>query len=134
MHNEDEWNTRHEGNLQWINETVAALVDSFETLVIVAHADPDIDINEGFFASFYPLVRGMDKKVIYVHRNLGIDSWQLESSFNSIPNFDVVVVEGSVWPPMWIQLNTETGSVSIDQGTWYQDYITAGAMPLSPAV
>ncbi|KAG7356989.1 hypothetical protein IV203_001677 [Nitzschia inconspicua] len=133
VHNQEEWDTRHSANLRWINETVAARDGDFETLVVMAHADPDIDINENFFASFYTMVQEYDEKVVFVHRNLGIDSWQLEPNFNAIPNLDVVVVEGSLWPPMWLQINTETGSLLIDQGSWYQDYLTTGTMPPSPS-
>lgn len=132
MHDQEEWTTRHEDNLQWVNETVASMDGKFETLVILSHADPDIEINGDFFAPFYTMVQAFDEKVIYVHRNLGIDSWQIEPSFNGISNLDVVVVEGSLWPPMWIQIDTETRSFSIDQGTWFQDFQATGVMPASP--
>lgn len=132
VHDQEEWDARHKGNLQWLNETANALNGTFETLVILSHADPDIEINANFFTPFYAMVQGYNEKIIYVHRNLGIDSWQLEPAFNEIPNLDVVVVEGSLWPPMWIQIDTETGSLSIDQGSWYQDYLTTGVMPASP--
>lgn len=107
---------------------------TYDTMIVLAHADPDIDINDNFFSSFLEMVRGYDEKVIYMHRNLGIDSWQLEPQFNGIANLDVVVVEGSLWPPMWFQLDLDTGNFAIDQGSWYQDYISSGDMPYSPSL
>ncbi|KAL3907007.1 MAG: hypothetical protein SGILL_009047, partial [Bacillariaceae sp.] len=132
VHDPQEWATRHEANLLWVNQTVSELDGSFDTMIIVSHADPDIDINDNFFVPFYEMVQTYDEKVIYMHRNLGIDSWQLEPQFNGIPNLDVVVVEGSLWPPMWIQLNTETGSFAMDQGSWYDEFSANGEMPSSP--
>jgi hypothetical protein len=119
VHDQQEWDLRHEANLLWVNQTVSEM-------------DGDFEINDNFFVSFYQMVQTYDEKVIYVHRNLGIDTWQLEPQFNGIPNLDVVVVQGSVWPPMWIQLNTETGSFAMDQESWYVDYTTNGEMPSTP--
>ena len=132
MHDPQEWASRHEANLLWVNQSVSEMDGSFDTMIIVSHADPDIDINDNFFVPFYEMVQTYDEKVIYMHRNLGIDSWQLEPQFNGIANLDVVVVEGSLWPPMWIQLNTETGSFAMDQGFWYEEFAATGEMPSSP--
>jgi hypothetical protein len=133
VHNQAEWDARHKGNLQWVNETMASFDGNFKIAVIVSHADPDIENNENFFTPFFTMVQGYDERVIFVHRNLAIDSWQMEPNFNEIPNLDVVVVEGSMWPPLWVQIDTETGSILIDQTSWYQDYLATGTMPASPA-
>ncbi|KAL3917716.1 MAG: hypothetical protein SGILL_004581 [Bacillariaceae sp.] len=134
VHDQPEWDARHAANLAWVNQTVATMDGTYDTMIVLAHADPDIDINDNFFSSFLEMVRGYDEKVIYMHRNLGIDSWQLEPQFNGIANLDVVVVEGSLWPPMWFQLDLDTGNFAIDQGSWYQDYISSGDMPYSPSL
>jgi hypothetical protein len=128
-----EWDTRNEGNLQWLNESVASFEGSFKIAVIVSHADPDIESNESFFTSFFTMVQGYNERIVFVHRNLIIDSWKLEANFNDIPNMDVVVVEGSLWPPMWIQIDVETGSLLIDQVSWFQEYLTSSTMPASPS-
>jgi hypothetical protein len=57
--------------------------------------------------------------VVLVHRNLGVDSWSLEAEFNGISNLMKVVVEGSIWPPMRMQIDTAQGTVDIDQGEWF---------------
>jgi hypothetical protein len=132
IQDQQEWNTRHAACLEWVNETVAANEGTFDVLLVTAHADPDIDVNAGFFTPFFAAVQQYEEKVIYVHRNLGTDAWQLEPEFNAISNLDVVVVEGSLWPPMWIQIDTQTSTVSIDQISWYEDYSTTGVMPVAP--
>jgi hypothetical protein len=132
VHDQKEWNNRHAANLAWVESTVSNHEGTFETLVVLAHADPDIDINDNFFVPFYALVQGYDEKVIFLHRNLGIDTWKVESEFNGISNLDVVVVEGSLWPPMWVQIDTATGTYSINQDTWYQNFVDAGTMAPTP--
>jgi hypothetical protein len=132
VHDQTEWDSRLDANVQWINKTVNAFNDTFETLVVLGHSDPEIDINESFYTPFFTMVSGYSQKVIYMHRNLGVEAWNVEPEYNSIPNVDVVVVEGSLWPPMWVQIDTVTGSYSVDQETWYQNYVDSGTMTSPP--
>jgi hypothetical protein len=64
-------------------------------------------------------------QVIFIHRNLGVESWGLEPAFNGLSNLIVVVMEGSVWPPMLVEIDTAAGIVDIDQEQWYTEYINA---------
>ena len=132
VHDQEEWDARHQADLLWIDTTAAKFDGNFTTMVVLAHADPEIEINQKFFKDFYLMVERYDEKVIFVHRNLGIDTWKKESGFNGIPNLEVVAVEGSKWPPMWVQIDPIIGTYTIDQSTWHDEYIATGALPTTP--
>lgn len=126
VHNTREWQTRHAADLTWIEEQYYLNEGDFEAMVVLAHADPDIQANDNFFETFYDRVQNeYTRQVIFIHRNLGVDSWGLVPKFNGIDNLMKVIVEGSVWPPMLIQIDTKAGTVDIDQGQWYDEYIAS---------
>ena len=132
VHDQAEWDARHEANLLWIDTTAAKYDGSYTTMVLFAHADPDIEINQNFFNDFYPMVERYDEQVIFIHRNLGIDTWKKETGYNGIPNLEVVTVEGSKWPPMWVQIDPISGTYAIDQSSWYDQYVATGKLPPTP--
>jgi len=133
VHDRDEWYDRHEANLEWINATATNYTENYTTMVVLAHADPTIEINDYFFQGFYSLVEtNGDKRVIFVHRNLGVDNWKREHGYNEISNLDVVTVEGSVWPPLWMQIDPMHDYYGIDQSWWYDDYIKKGRLASGP--
>ena len=101
-------------------------------MAILAHADPEIQANNAFFTTFYNRVRNdYTVQVIFFHRNLGIQPWEIQPNFEGISNLIVVVVQGSVWPPMLVQIDTQAGIVDVNQDTWYDDFIT-GTFNLGP--
>ena len=133
VEDQQEWDDRHAADLLWIDSNVATHVGHFGVLVVFGHADPTIEVNANFFNQFYALVQTYDAHVAFVHRNLGVDSWTIEPAFNNIPNLDVVVIEGSVWPPMWVQIDLSNGTISVDQSSWFSEYNRTGSMPFSVA-
>jgi len=132
IHDQEEWNARHDADLLWIDTAAAKYDGNYTTMVVLAHADPDIKINDYFFRGFYSMVTSYDERVIFVHRNLGVDTWNKETGFNGIPNLDVVAVEGSKWPPMWIQIDSASGNYTVDQSSWYDNYKANGSLAPSP--
>ena len=124
VHDAKEWQERHAADLEWIDQNYYQYLGQFEAMVILAHADPEIQANEDFFNVFYGRVENdYDTQVIFIHRNLGVQSWGLEPNYNDISNLIVVVVEGSIWPPMLVEIDTKAGVVDIDQEQWYTDYM-----------
>lgn len=132
VHDQQEWDARHAANLQWINATAAEYTGNYTTMVVVAHADPTIAINANFFRGFYPMVESFDERVIYVHRNLGANTWGSETGVNGVRNLDMVTIQGSIWPPLWMQIDPINGNYTIDQSTWYNEFIATGTMPSTP--
>lgn len=125
VHSNREWQDRHAANLLWIDEQYYLNEGNFEAMVILAHSDPTLRSNSNFFETFYERVEfNYQRQVIFVHRNLGVDSWALQESYNDISNLMVVVVEGSVWPPMKIQIDAKVGMVDVDQGDWYNEFLS----------
>eukprot|EP00980_Cylindrotheca_fusiformis_P012404 scaffold3046_cov105-Cylindrotheca_fusiformis.AAC.3 len=127
-HDEREWEDRHEADLNWIQSNFASNEGDFELMVILAHADPEIQSNEDFFNSFYDLVGSdfSDTQVVYIHRSLGTEKWGYEGNYNRLENLIVGVVEGTVWPPMLVTIDTAAGLVDFDQEQWYIQYKEAG--------
>ena len=126
IHDAREWENRHAANLQWIDDLYAEYHPQgiINTMVIFAHADPDIQANDNFFQTFLQRVESdYQLMTIFVHRNLGIESWGLEAQYNRIQNLIMVVVEGSIWPPMLIEIDPAAGVVDVDQTEWYSNYI-----------
>jgi hypothetical protein len=117
-----EWQDRHAANLQWIDDQYFLNEKNIEIMVVLAHSDPTLEGNANFFTTFYERVEfNYERQVVYVHRNLGEESWSLEAKFNGIENLMVVVVEGGIWPPMQMQINTKKGTVDVDQSEWYEE-------------
>jgi hypothetical protein len=128
VHDNKEWEDRHDADLRWIELNYNAYEGEFETMVIIAHADPEIQANEPFFDVFYELVRSdfAGTQIIFIHRSLGDEGWALEPNYNGIENLMVAVVEGTLWPPMLVTIDTAAGLVEIDQKQWYQQFKAGG--------
>ena len=124
VHDAKEWQERHNADLKWIDDNYYLYEGQYDAMVILGHADPDIQANDEFFKTFYERVEdNYDTQVIFIHRNLGVESYGLEPEYNGISNLIVVVVEGSIWPPMLVQVDVKAGIVDIDQEEWYTDYM-----------
>ena len=125
VHDDQEWEDRHDADLVWIDSKYLEYKGQFETMVVFAHADPEIEVNKFFFDAFFDQVKNeyTDTQVLFLHRNLNMDTWGLEPKYNNINNLMVIVVEGATWPPMLVSIDTTKGTVDIDQDQWYQDYM-----------
>ena len=125
VHNNEEWSNRHNADLQWIDLNYNKYQGQFDTMVLLAHADPEIEVNKFFFDEFFDQVQNeyTDTQVLFIHRNLNMDTWGLEPKYNNINNLMTIIVEGAVWPPMMVSIDTTKGTVDIDQDQWYEDYI-----------
>ena len=54
------------------------------------------------------------------------ESWGLENKYNNVKNLVVVTVEGSTWPPLMVSINTDKGTIDVDQEEWYESYSSPG--------
>lgn len=128
VHDNREWEDRHAADLEWIQSNFETHQGDFETMVIMAHADPEILANEPFFDLFYDLVGSnfAGTQIIFIHRSLGDESWGLERNYNGFENLMVAVVEGTKWPPMLVTIDTAAGLVEIDQEQWYTEFKAGG--------
>lgn len=121
VHDNREWERRHTANLEWIDDQYLVNEGDFDVMVILAHADPAILTNDNFYSTFFERVQtNYDVQVVLVNRNLQDETWGLETEFNEIENLMRVVVEGSVWPPLLMQIDTKAGTIDVDQSTWFR--------------
>ena len=126
VHNATEWSERQVANLQWIDDNYERHKDSIKAFVLFAHADPDVPSNSPFYEPFKERVKTVYNKipVVLIHRNLGVEPWSWETEFEDIKNLSVVVVAGSVWPPLMGAADFRQESPFIfDQTKWYAEYI-----------
>ena len=117
-----EWATRQAADLEWINLQVNAARknQAMDVLVVFAHADPTISTNDPFFVPFFENVRtSYNVPTVLVHRNLGIDSANLQENYMGITDFAVLTVEGGIWPPMRVEIDTLSGSFLWNQSDWF---------------
>ena len=132
VHDATEWDNRFAANLQWIDQNYDAYVGQQQRLhamVILGHADPDIQANDAFFDSLWATVetKYASVPVIFIHRNLGIETWGLQSNYEGIPNLHTVTVLGAIWPPMLVEIeitkdestSQSTIELRVDQESWY---------------
>ena len=129
VHDTKEWEKRQEANLQWIDQKFQLHRDSIKAFVLFAHADPDVPSNSPFYERFKSRVAADYNQVpvVLINRNLGVEPWSWETEFENISNFSVIVVEGSVWPPLMgaVDFRLENPFV-FDQAltnSWYDEYL-----------
>ena len=126
VHNATEWENRQAANLMWIEHNFLLHKDSIQAFVLFAHADPDVPSNSPFYEPFKERVKREYNQVpvVLIHRNLGVEPWSWETQFENIENLSVVVVAGSVWPPLMGAVDFRQEDPFIfDQTNWYDDYI-----------
>lgn len=122
IHDPVEWAARQQANLQWIDEQFNAFRSISDMMVIFAHADPGLPSNDPFYLSFSLRVRNdYNIRTLLVHRNIFLENWGLETNFEGINNFDVLIVEGDVWPVMRVELAPTLDPFPFDQGTWFNN-------------
>ena len=122
VHDTTEWAIRQTADLEWIDLQVDAAKQNgdMELLVVFAHADPSISTNDPFYNPFFENVRSSyNVPTVLVHRNLGIDTAQKQENFMGITDFVLLVVEGGIWPPMRVEVDTESGSFLWNQADWF---------------
>jgi hypothetical protein len=122
-----EWSDRHRANLAWIKFQYTENMGSISTMVILAHSGPDIPDNDPFFTILFADVQDVytDTQVLFIHRNLQDLPWKLEPQYEGIENLQLVTVEGSVWPPMLVEIDAATGVADFDQDEWYDLYVNS---------
>ncbi|GKY92388.1 hypothetical protein MPSEU_000209700 [Mayamaea pseudoterrestris] len=120
----DEWTGRHEDDLDWIDANYKQFgPQGAKALVIFCHASPDHAPNADFFSQLFDRIETSyaDVHFVIVHRNTPQQTSGMVRQYGNITNLDLVIVEGSVWPPMKIGLDFSGDAVKVmgDQALWY---------------
>ena len=127
-----EWDARLDANLNWIDSNVQFyLRNNMQVFVLFCHSSPALQSNSRFFTTLFERIEQdySDTYFIIVHRNLVNEQQGLYDSYNSIPNLSVIVVRGSFWPPMRIQVEIDIGNaftISANQDTWLDEATAIG--------
>lgn len=127
VHDPNEWVDRHQANLKWIDDNFQKHSGQIKAFVLFAHADPDVPSNGPFYEPLKERVKDIYNQipVVLIHRNLGVEPWAWETEYEDIPNFSVIVVAGSVWPPLMGAVDFRKDRPFIfDQSDWYSEYMS----------
>lgn len=123
VHDSQEWQDRQTANLMWIEEEYYRNEGKFSIMLVLAHASPAVQSNDAFFDPFYQRVQNeYNTNVVLVYRNLNGETWGLETPVEGIDNLMLVTVEGSVWPPMLMQIDAHNGTVDVEQSEWFREF------------
>jgi hypothetical protein len=126
---EQAWQNRLEANLDWIDEAYTKSSEGAQVMVIFAHGAPGSALNAPFYASFFERVADnySDLKVVLIHRNLISQTGGKNKDYQGIPNLEVVVAEGAIWPPLRVEIDFTDGvEVRMDQEEWYDKLVQGG--------
>jgi hypothetical protein len=124
IQDQTEWTNRLQATLDWIDANLARNRADIDVMVIFAHSDPSIQSNAPFFTVLEDKIANeFNIGTILMHRNLGTEAWGIQQSYGGVDSFVVVVVEGGIWPPMRVEIDTVEGSFLFDQGTWFDQLV-----------
>lgn len=122
IHNATEWSERQQEDLNWIQLNYERNQNDVNVMVVFSHSDPSIEANAPFFDSFnQSLTSDYNIATIIMHRNLGTESWSVQQHFNGITDYVDLVVEGGIWPPMRVEIDSVGGTFVFNQDTWYDE-------------
>jgi hypothetical protein len=127
VHDAAEWSARHQANLLWIDNAYRYYRRTHQILVIFAHGAPMVSASDANQVGFYgPLFLNIQQtytkmQFVIVHRNLVTQTYGVERNYTGIPNLSVVTTQGSIWPPMKIDIDIRTApwTIAVNQDTWY---------------
>jgi len=122
--NQTEWDARHAANLEWIDTQYNQRRQSFDMMVIFAHASSAVLSNSPFFTSLSLRVRNSYRiRTLMVHRNVRLETWRIDTNQDGINNFDALIVQGDIWPVMRVELGPTLDPFPFDQGNWFTSIV-----------
>jgi hypothetical protein len=125
-----DWETRYEATLDWINMNYYDLRRSNRVFVIFVNSGPEDEANRDFYQELLSRIefRWIRMQFVIVHRN-SPSEWETEAysrRYGGIRNLDVISVQAAVWPPMKVDIdlsNIIRADVSVEQSTWFDEYV-----------
>jgi hypothetical protein len=129
-----EWETRYEATLDWINMNYYDFRRSNRLFVIFANSGPEGESNREFYQELLSRIefRWIRMHFILVHRNSPMEreaEWEADAysrRYDGIRNLDVISVQAAVWPPMKVDIdlsNIIRAEVSVEQSIWFDEYV-----------
>jgi hypothetical protein len=121
VHNAAEWESRHQANLEWVNEIYRSFRREATVMVILAHAGPEISSNDNFYEPLFSSIQQdyLDMQIVLIFRSGDDQSSTIEYNYRDIDHLTIISVLASVWPPMQIQIRTnEVFQISINGTDW----------------
>lgn len=102
VHNEQEFDSRLEANLAWIEFSYDFYKDSANMMVIFAHSGPDNGnpSNQDFYNDLLTAIEDDYENMQFVLISRGSNKWGIKKKHDGISNLYSVSVPGPLFPPM----------------------------------
>uniref|UniRef100_A0A7S0PWM6 Calcineurin-like phosphoesterase domain-containing protein n=1 Tax=Asterionellopsis glacialis TaxID=33640 RepID=A0A7S0PWM6_9STRA len=122
-HDVDEWATRFQNNLDWVEKTHNDNKDKADAIFIFAHASPKLPDVVPFYDDLLNMVNTTFDALptVIVNRNLGSEGWFDVTNYEGIRNLVLLVVKGQVFPPMKVQMDAAARRFSAEQSDWFDE-------------
>jgi hypothetical protein len=121
-----EWANRLSANLAWVDDQYYQYENVISTMVIFCHTDPRLAVNAPFFTTFEQRVASeYDVFVVVCHRNLQSRPPGIALDFNGIDDYVILTVQGGLWPPMRVEIDTLRGTFRWNQNDWFNKTVLA---------
>lgn len=99
LHDPDEWEKRHDDNLEWVKRNLRYYESKASCLVLLAHAEP-LKKHNDFFKPLNKIASKFEKPVLYLHGDG--HHWIHDRPFKAKNILRVQVDQGSVAPPLFV--------------------------------
>lgn len=105
VHDADEWQRRHQQNIDWLKKNLSQFGGDVHSLVVFGHANPAAK-HEDFFAPFVKEAKGFGKPILYIHGDG--HKWIKDRPFDAQNILRVQVDQGGLAPPIRVTVKQNT--------------------------
>jgi hypothetical protein len=129
VHDEDEFQSRNEANLGWIDDIYRDNRRRASTFILFAHGSPPGEsFNKDFYDTLFESIRTQytQMRFVIIHRNGINQMYGIEDKYMGIENLDVISVLGPIWPPLQITVDTRKepkDAITLNFDEWFNELV-----------
>ncbi len=117
----DAWMDRLVQNFAWVSENVELYAEETELVTIFGNSAYNSGRNSAFFI---PLLENIPKWVdrgvkLFLYVTETDSKWSINQNYLGNNNFILINIQGGIWPPMQITIDTVSEQMKFDPTEWY---------------
>ena len=117
----DTWMERLVQNFAWVDENIQLYKEETEVVVMFGNSAYNSGRNSAFFI---PLLENIPKWVdqgvkLFLYVTETDSTWSINQKYLGNHNFILINIQGGVWPPMQITIDTVNDQMKFDPTEWY---------------
>lgn len=124
VHDEDEWSDRMKDDLAWVDLNIKLNEAETKTVVLFAHTGSENYRTQDFYEPLAERIKDDYQKPTVVVRVANPD-WagqevldKVEDDVEGLEDYKNVHVDGGVWPPMRVRIDSKLNTFYVDQYSW----------------